>query len=151
MNQAHKPVWFIFFVLVAMIAVVGISQTMGGRDLIPWRTDFAAAQQEARSANKPLFMYFGATWCAPCQSLKRTTWADRDVETALQGYIPVNIDIDEQRALAQQYAFSDGIPFFIVMTPEGKITKVFEGAIGPKDFLEWLKAPSALTAAATGG
>ena len=46
MKQALKPVWVILFVLVGMIAVVGISQFTrgGGEERIPWQHDLPGAQ-----------------------------------------------------------------------------------------------------------
>ncbi len=101
--------------------------------------DFHAATVEAQTANKPLFLYFTATWCGPCQSLKSTTWADADVEKALSAYVPVKIDIDEHPDLARNYP-SDGIPHFVIANGDGKMLREQIGAMRPEDFLSWLNA-----------
>ena len=35
-----------------------------------WHTDVEAALSEAAKANKPILIYWGATWCQPCNHLK---------------------------------------------------------------------------------
>jgi len=108
------------------------------KEVIPWRTDFAAARQEARQANKPVFAYFTASWCGPCQHLKRTLWADPAAEAALRAYVPVKIDIDANPTLAQQYNV-DGIPNLMVLNDDGGVRKQWTGALTTEAFSDWLK------------
>jgi thiol:disulfide interchange protein len=143
MRKAHKPFWFILAVLCGLILIIGISRTNSAPEIIPWRTDFAAARREAASTGKPLFAYFTASWCGPCQRLKHTTWADADVEQSLQGYVPVEIDIDAHRDLAARYS-PDSIPTFVVLDRNGAVIKSESGALPPDEFLAWLNgSPSA--------
>jgi thiol:disulfide interchange protein len=112
---------------------------MRPKEIVPWRTDFAAARQEARSAGKPVFAYFTAAWCGPCQSLKHTTWADKDVEAALRGYVPVKIDVDQNQELARQYNVR-AVPSFAVLGGDGEPLKQVDGALPPEELLNWLRA-----------
>lgn len=139
MRSAHQPVVFVFLVVLAMVAVVGISRLSAGRDLIPWRSDFAAAQAEAQKSDKPIFAYFTAEWCAPCQDLKRTTWSDKKVESALQAYIPLKLDVDANTTLAQRYNI-EPIPAFLILDSQGNVTANHAGALGADDFLAWLRS-----------
>jgi thiol:disulfide interchange protein len=137
-HRPFRPLWFLFIVLCALVVIMIVSRLTAPREIIPWRTDFAAAQKEAALAHKPVFAYFTAEWCEPCQYLKRTTWADRDVERALRDYVPVKIDIDRHRDLALRYV-ADPIPKFIVMDAEGTALKSIDHALTPEEFLAWLK------------
>ena len=141
MRTAYKPFWFILAVLCALILIAGISRMNDAPERIPWRTDFTAARHEAASTNKPLFAYFTAPWCQPCQRLKHTTWADAGVEQSLKAYVPVEIDIDTHQDLAARYA-PDGIPTFVVLDRDGVAIKSGGGPMSPEEFLAWLKAPS---------
>src|SRR3954468_11974320 len=139
MNKALKPFWFLLLV-VAGLALVSFLYPRGGDERIPWRTDFAAASAESAKTKKPLFLYFTAEWCGPCQSLKHTTWADADVEKALSNFIPVKIDIDQHPDLSRRYP-SDGIPHFVIAKSDGSAIRETVGAYPAREFIEWLNSP----------
>jgi hypothetical protein len=103
MNKSLRQVWGIFAALCVVVAVALVSKALRPKEIIPWRDDFAAATAEARRDNKPVFAYFTASWCGPCQKLKSTTWADKDVDAALRDYVPARIDIDRNPDLADKY------------------------------------------------
>jgi thiol:disulfide interchange protein len=135
-NSPFKPLFGVFVVIVAVAAVVGISRARRSDGRIPWRTDFAAAKAESKQSGKPMLLYFTASWCGPCQSLKRTTWDDAGVETALREYVPVKVDIDEQPDLAEQYRVQ-AVPMYVVVLSTGEQRET-SGALAPAEFLRWL-------------
>ena len=139
MNQPLRPVWGIFLILCAVVGVATVTKALRPKEIIPWRTDFAAATEEARREKKPVFAYFTAVWCAPCQTLAHTTWADRDVEATLRDYVPVKIDIDRNRELAEKYGVQ-AVPTFAVLGSDGQPVRQTDGALPPEDFLRWLKS-----------
>jgi len=141
MNKALKPFWFLLLVG-AVVFGCSFLRSGGDHELIPWRTDFRAASAEAQAGNKPLFLYFTADWCGPCQSLKQTTWADTDVEKALSKFVAVKIDIDAHPDIARQYP-SEGIPHFVIAKSDGTAVRDTVGALPPADFLDWLNGKAA--------
>jgi thiol:disulfide interchange protein len=143
MKPAYKPLVFIFLVVLGMIAVTGVSALMRPKEVIPWHTDWSAAQADARRSGKPVFAYFTAEWCGPCQQMKHTTWADASVEAALRDYVPVVVDVDRQPDLAKRYVptprnLDGGIPAFRVLDQNGQIVREAVGAMPPDEFLKWL-------------
>jgi thiol:disulfide interchange protein len=138
LNKALKPFWFLLLVFGAIV-LFSFLYPRGGAERIPWRTDFAAASAESASTNKPLFIYFTADWCEPCQSLRHTTWADANVEKALSNFIPVKIDVDQHRDLVNQYP-SEGIPHFVIAKSDGTKLRETVGAYPPTEFIEWLRS-----------
>ena len=139
MNKALKPFWFL---LIAVALVVGFSmlnRESTAPERVPWRTDVHSAMDEASKTDKPLFLYFTADWCEPCQAMKHTTWADADVEKALSGYVPVKIDVDAHMDLVTKYP-SEGIPHFVIAKSDGTPMREQVGAMPPRDFLNWLNA-----------
>jgi thioredoxin-like negative regulator of GroEL len=138
MKDSAKRTWFIVAVGCALIAVVGLSRLLAPNEIIPWRTDFAAAKSESALRHKPIMAYFTADWCGPCQSLKRTIWADVAVEKALRSYVPVEINIDQHPDLAREYG-ADAIPKFVVLDQAGQVKRGRVGAISSAEFLDWLK------------
>lgn len=139
MNNAYKPLRGLVIIILAVAAVVVVSRAMRADERIPWRTDYAAAQAEARQSGKPLFVYFTASWCGPCQSLKHTTWADAGVERALSAYVPVKVDVDEQAELAARFQVQAMPTFLVMKTADGEPAQRTEGALPPSDFLQWLR------------
>ena len=139
MNRTLRPVWGIFIILCAVVAFSLTMKALRPKEIIPWRTDFAAATDEARRTGKPVFAYFTAVWCGPCQSLKHTTWADKGVDAALRDYVPVKVDIDRNPDVADKYGVK-GIPAFAVLADDGRALRQADGALPPKDLLDWLKS-----------
>jgi thiol:disulfide interchange protein len=139
MNKPLRPVLGIFVILCFVVAASMVARAMRPKEIVTWRTDFAAARQESRSTGKPVFAYFTASWCAPCQSLKHTTWADKNVEAGLRNYVPVKIDVDQNQELARQYNVR-AVPSFAVLGGDGELLKQVDGALPPKELLNWLRA-----------
>jgi thiol:disulfide interchange protein len=127
-------------VLAAIIAVIGASILRKTHELIPWQTDFKVAQAESHQTGKPILLDFSADWCGPCQEMRRTTWSDASVATALHDYIPMQVNIDANPDLASQFQVR-AIPHIVVVNSRGDILKVSEGAMDPTDFLHWLGNP----------
>jgi len=128
----------VLFVLLALGALGLVLHQGGGHPLVPWRSDVASARQVAMRSGKPLFLNFNASWCGPCQWMQSNTWTDRSVAQALDGFVPVAIDIDAQPGLAAQYHVSV-IPTMMVIDPHtGAVVKQTEGALSPEDFVHWL-------------
>jgi thiol:disulfide interchange protein len=109
-----------------------------GKERVPWRKDYPAAQTEAAESSRPMLVYFTASWCGPCRWMSEKTWSDARVGAALDGYVPVKIDVDQDPRVAQQYGVSS-IPRMLVVGTDGRILRDETGALAPDDFLEWLK------------
>jgi thiol:disulfide interchange protein len=139
MNKALKPFWFLLAAIVLVLGFSMLNRESTAAERVPWRSNFTAAQDEATKTSKPLFLYFTAEWCGPCQSMKHTTWADADVEKALSSYVPVKIDIDAHPDLANKYP-SEGIPHFVIAKSDGTMLREQVGALPPREFLDWLNA-----------
>lgn len=138
MNKPLRPVWGIFLILCGVVAVSLIAKALRPKEIVPWRTDFAAAKEEARREGKPVFAYFTASWCGPCQTMRHTTWADAGVEAALRDYVPVKIDVDRSPDLASDFRIS-AVPSFIVVGKDGEPRRQADGALPPGDMVAWLK------------
>lgn len=137
-EKSNRSIWILFAILVAVAAVSVINRAWWNKELVPWRSDLTAARAEAQAGNKPLLLYFTADWCGPCQSLKRTTWANRDVEAALRDYVPVKIDIDAHPDLANQYRVQ-AVPHFVLIGADNRLKNVADGAMDSDRFLDWLR------------
>src|SRR2546423_1430235 len=142
MKEAFKPLIVILVVGVALGVFLALPPLFRSTEKVAWRTDYESARREAQSANKPLLLDFTAEWCEPCQQMRRTVFADRDVQIAImRSFVPVQVDIDRSPALAQQYRI-DAVPTYKIVTDAGMVLKEQTGAMTSEAFLEWLNAPA---------
>jgi thiol-disulfide isomerase/thioredoxin/YHS domain-containing protein len=94
---------------------------------VVWKTDFAAAQDEAKKLNRPLVVHFHATWCGPCRKMEREVLNTAQVLKALDaGFIGVKVDVDRNRAVAEKYGVTS-MPTDLVIGPDGKVLSKSEG------------------------
>ena len=131
----YRPLIIIFGVFLGVLAT---QHLLAPKERVPWRHDFAAAQSESHTTHKPIFLCFTATWCGPCQEMKKTTWASREVERALDAYTPEKIDVDEQPQLAKRYGV-DSVPTLLILNDSGEVQRKMTGGLTTPDFLKWLR------------
>jgi thiol:disulfide interchange protein len=70
---------------------------------IAWRqaandAEVDAAFASARSENKPVFVYWGAKWCPPCNQVKATLFNRQDFIERSRAFVPVYVDGDSPGA-----------------------------------------------------
>ena len=126
-------------VLAAVAGLVAYSLVTRPHERVAWRSDFESATAEARRTGKPMLVDFTASWCGPCQDMRRTTWSDRAVAQALGSYVPVQVDVDAHPDLAQRF-HAEALPHLAVLDPWGNVINWFEGEMPPDAFLEWLRS-----------
>jgi len=89
---------------------------------IPWiEGDLDAAFELAKSRNKPLFLYWGAEWCPPCNYLKTKIFKQPEFVETMKGFVPVYLDGDTESAqvLGEELGVL-GYPTVIVFNPAGE-------------------------------
>lgn len=88
---------------------------------IAWRTDFAAALDEARRTNRQVLVDLSADWCPPCIAMKHDVWPDPEVGRLIgTSFVPLLVDIDHDTEVSPRYDVS-AIPTILILTPDGSI------------------------------
>jgi thiol-disulfide isomerase/thioredoxin len=103
---------------------------------VPFLTDFATAQENARREKKNLLVKFEATWCGPCKVMDELVFTADEVVTAAGQIVCVRIDGDQQPELKKRFA-ANGYPTIILFSSEGKELKraSYMGVREMKEFL----------------
>lgn len=83
---------------------------------------FNLAAKEA----KPLFLYWGALWCPPCEEIKQTVFRSPEFIALSKSFVPVYLDGDTEKAQSWGERFAVlGYPTMIVFNPAGEeITRI---------------------------
>src|SRR3954468_8496413 len=78
--------------------------------------EVGAAFDAAKSAHKPILLYWGASWCPPCQQLKSTVFSRSDFIAKSRLFVPIYLDGDDAGAQKWGDAFNvSGYPTVVVL------------------------------------
>jgi len=87
-------------------------------------TSWDDMKKVAQIQNRKIFLYFGATWCAPCSQIKRELFPDSVVQSKLRAdFVSYEFDIDQKETIPflKKYRIS-GVPLIIVLNSDGFVT-----------------------------
>jgi thioredoxin-related protein len=152
--SAGKPFplgWGFAVLLVIAVWMAAFVLRGGGGEkevIVGWSDGMPAGQQLAQEADKPMVVFFTASWCGYCQVLKKNVLTQAEVQSQLQAdFVPVQIDLTDQSAsnpnasVASEYGVRF-LPTIIAMTPEGQPIAVYGGEDEVSTFTGWLSSVS---------
>jgi len=132
--RAELPARLLPLVLAALLAlpaVPALAAAPADGAAVAWLpaaadADVDRAFAQARSEKKPLLLYWGASWCPPCNQLKATLFNRRDFIERSQAFVAVHVDGDRPGAQKLGARFKvRGYPTMVLFTPEGtEITRL---------------------------
>ena len=98
-----------------------------------------AAFARARAERKPVFLYWGATWCPPCNQVKATIFSGAAFIERSRAFVPVYVDGDRPGAqkVGARFAVS-GYPTMVLFTPDGRELVRLPGEVEPERYQEVL-------------
>jgi thiol-disulfide isomerase/thioredoxin len=113
---------------------------------VPWLVaaadaDIERAFGQARTQKKPVLLYWGASWCPPCNQLKATLFNRQDFAAQSKHFVAVFVDGDRPAAqkLGARFKVS-GYPTLVLFTPEGKEITRLPGEADAPQVLSLLEA-----------
>jgi thiol-disulfide isomerase/thioredoxin len=107
---------------------------------IAWqRGDVDAAFAQAKASNKPVFLYWGAGWCPPCNQVKATVFNRQDFIERSRFFVPVYVDGDAPSAqrLGDRFKVS-GYPTMILFKPDGEEITRLPGEVDAEQYMRVL-------------
>jgi len=117
-----------------------VADPAGGGSSIAWFPgDVDAAFARARAEHKPLFLYWGASWCPPCNQVKATLFKRHDFVERSTQFIPVYVDGDQPSGQKVGDRFRvRGYPTMILFASDGAEITRLPGEIDPQQYLQVL-------------
>ena len=96
---------------------------------------------QARQTGRPVYLYWGAVWCPPCNQVKATLFNRPDFVERSRAFIPVYVDGDRPGAqkIASRFKVS-GYPTMVLFRPDGTEITRLPGEVDPQRYLLTLSA-----------
>ncbi len=126
------PTAFITLVLALLPAAQAAPDAMPAG--IAWKQahEVDAAFAQTKKENRPLFLYWGAVWCPPCNQVKATVFSRADFIERARLFVPVYIDGDAPAAQKLGARFkASGYPTMILFRPDGSEITRLPGEVEP--------------------
>ena len=94
---------------------------------------------KAKADNKPVFLYWGAVWCPPCNQIKATVFNRPDFIAKSKAFVPVYLDGDTPGAqkLGAQFKVR-GYPTTILFKPDGTELTRLPGEVDAVQYMQLL-------------
>ncbi len=97
------------------------------------------AFEEARKSGRPVFLFWGATWCPYCAQVKATIFNRADFAERARAFVPVYLDgdgLDAQR-LAERFHVQ-GYPTMLLLRPDGTEITRLPGEVDARRYMQVL-------------
>lgn len=124
----------------SIVLILGLSMALLSPVLAaPPFTSISLQQAQAQSGERWVVAFFTASWCGPCQTMKKNTWPDPQVKDWLdKRAIAVMIDADQHKELARSLGIK-ALPTTIIWR-HGKEQERLAGACRANQMVEWLQS-----------
>lgn len=98
-----------------------------------------SARKAERESKKPLFVMATASWCGPCQELKRGALVDSELAAYIEEKtLPVYLDVDENEGVAAELSVMSIPTLFVIR--DGKVVSKLGGVKTAAELKSWLEA-----------
>ena len=140
------PAFRTLALVAALQATNCIAAAPGPASGIAWQAAASDAEVDkafalGRQLGKPVFLYWGAVWCPPCNQVKATLFSRPDFVERSRAFVPVYVDGDKPGAQKVAARFKvQGYPTMILFKPDGTEITRLPGEVDPQRYLLTLTA-----------
>ena len=104
-------------------------------------TSYRKVLSEQKETGKPAVLIFSATWCGPCQEMKKKVYPSADITPFHDKFIWAYLDSDDsQNKKAKEKYAVKGIPHIEFLDSTGESLGQQVGSSSPADFAKKLEA-----------
>ena len=136
-RQARGPrIWPVLVLLAACVAAFTWANRPV-RSAVGWQYDLDAAKRQAAADNSLVLVTFVSDDCIACRVMDRDVFSRAEAAEALDGFIPVRLDVNAHQRLAGQFGVA-AMPTLLVLAPDGELVTANVGAIPMPYFLLFL-------------
>jgi thiol-disulfide isomerase/thioredoxin len=142
----RTPAFRTLALVAALQAIPGIAAAPATSSGIAWQPAASDAEVDkafalGRQLGKPVFLYWGAVWCPPCNQVKATLFSRADFVERSRAFVPVYVDGDKPGAQKVASRFKvQGYPTMILFKPDGTEITRLPGEVDPQRYLLTLTA-----------
>jgi len=105
---------------------------------VQWTDNLDAARAAAKASGKLVLVHFWTPSCGPCRLLDSQVFNQPTVAGPIQQkYVPVKINANESRALAESYGITQ-VPTDVIVTPEGNVVRKLVSPATPMAYVSRL-------------
>lgn len=98
-------------------------------------TKYEEVLKAAKDNGKPAIVVFSASWCGPCQAMKKDVYPSAAVKPLQDkfNWSYLDIDVEPNGKLSDEYKV-EGIPHILFIDSKGKVIDRQEGGSTPEEF-----------------
>jgi len=105
-----------------------------------WKGSIEDAFKESKATKKPLFIYWGAQWCPPCNELRAEVFSRQEFPAQISPFIPLAIDGDSDDAQKWGERLGTvGYPTMLIVAPGDKVKMKIVGSVSWSAFVDEIK------------
>jgi thioredoxin-related protein len=129
--------------LLTALAVTLLTCTLQASDFPKGSPSFFTTPESVRAAakenGKPIIMVFSASWCGPCQAMKKDVYPSAAVKPFHDkfNWAYLDIDVEANDKLSNTYQV-DAIPNIVFLNAAGTKIEQQEGGTSPESFAKLL-------------
>lgn len=128
----------IILLLAVLVAVPLIARDFP-KNSPKFEKSYRSAISDAKKTGKPVILVFSASWCPPCQEMKKSVYPSKEVQEFHDKFVWAYLDVDDSsnEKAGKTYGV-EGIPHIQFVDSEGKAIDKQVGGTSPDEFAKTL-------------